>query len=111
MQTTTFIGEYMENNELAKIISNLNLGLFGHKSSDPKYNAQENLAGRSYFATDDTLKFFGSRISRSSHTCSGLLFYVVESSYLDMRKTKRGFRYAIFDLFGHEVAQIGRAHV
>lgn len=95
----------MENNELATIISSLNLGLFSHKSSDAKYNAQENLAGRNYFATDDTLRYFGSRISKSSETCSGLLFYVIESSYLNMEKTKRGFRYAIFDLFGHEVGR------
>lgn len=95
----------IENNDLAKIISNLNLGLFNHKSSDAKYNAQQNLAGRSYFATDETLRFFGSRISRASESCSGLLFYVIESSYLDINKTKRGFRYAIFDLFGNEVGR------
>lgn len=95
----------MENNDLAKLISSLNLGLFSHKSSDAKYNAQQNLAGRNYFATDETLRYFGSRISRASETCSGLLFYVIESSYLNMEKTKRGFRYAIFDLFGHEVGR------
>ena len=95
----------LDNNEIAKIISSLNLGLFNYKSSDAKYNAQQNLAGRNYFATDETLRYFGSRISRASETCSGLLFYVIESSYLNMEKTKRGFRYAIFDLFGHEVGR------
>lgn len=95
----------MENNQLANIITNLNLGLFSDKSSYAKYNAQENLRGRNHFVDDDTLRFFGSKISRAKHTCSGLLFYVVESSYLDMNKTKRGFRYAIFDLFGNEVAR------
>lgn len=95
----------MENNDLAKLISGLNLGLFNDKSSDPKYNAQQNLAGRNYFATDDTLRYFGSRISRARPICSGLLFYVVQSSYLDMNKTKRGFCYAIFNLFGHEIAK------
>lgn len=95
----------MENNEIANAISGLNLGLFGYKSCYPKYNAQENLRGKSHFVDDETLRFFGSRISRASETCSGLLFYVVESSYLDMNKTKRGFRYAVFDLFGNEVAR------
>jgi hypothetical protein len=95
----------MENNQLADAISSLNLGLFGYKSSHAKYNAQENLRGKTHFVDDDTMRFFGSRISRASHTASGLLFYVIESSYLDMNKTKRGFRYAVFDLFGNEVAR------
>jgi hypothetical protein len=95
----------MENNEIANAISGLNLGLYGYKSSHAKYNAQENLRGKTHFVDDDALRFFGSRISRASDTCSGLLFYVIESSYLDMAKTKRGFRYAVFDLFGNEVAR------
>lgn len=101
MTTATTI----ENNELADIISSLNLGLFSEKSSDAKYNAQQNLAGRNYFATEETLRYFGSRISRARPSCSGLLFYVIESSYLNMEKSKRGFRYAIFDIFGNEVGR------
>jgi hypothetical protein len=49
------------------------------------------------------LKFFGARINSAHHTASGLLFFIVESSFLDMQKTKRGFRFHLFDIFGQEL--------
>jgi hypothetical protein len=96
----------MENNDLAKIIRNSGLpALYENKSSYEKNNAQANLEGRSYFATDTALQFFGARINSAHHTCSGLLFFIVESSFLDMQKTKRGFRFHLFDIFGQEIGR------
>lgn len=96
----------MENNELATILQRAGEHLYSHKSSDAKYNAQENLAGRNYYATPETLRYFGARISYARETCSGLLFLVVDSSYTNYEKTTRGFRYAIFDIYGDEVARL-----
>jgi hypothetical protein len=97
----------MELNELASIINRAGFAqLYDNKSSDPKNNAQLNLEGRNYFATDGALRAFGSRINSAHPTASDLLFYVVESSFLDWQKTKRGFKYAIFDIFGDEVARL-----
>ena len=94
----------MENNDLASLIQKSGLAeLYGNKSSYSKVNAQENLEGRSYFATDSALRFFGARINSAHHTASGLLFFIVESSFLDMQKTKRGFRFHLFDIFGQEI--------
>jgi hypothetical protein len=96
----------MENNDLATIIQKSGLAeLYGNKSSYSKVNAQENLEGRSYFATDSALRFFGARINSAHHTASGLLFFIVESSFLDMQKTKRGFRFHLFDIFGQEIGK------
>jgi hypothetical protein len=97
----------MENKQIAAIIQDMGMArLYRHESGMPKFNAQINLEGRNYFAADSTLKFFGSRISSAHETCSGLLFYIIESSFLDYNKTKRGFRYAFFDIFGEAVARL-----
>ena len=97
----------MENNQIAAIIKDMGMArLYKHESGMPKFNAQINLEGRTHFATDSSLKYFGSRISSAHETCSGLLFYIIESSFLDYDKTKRGFRYAIFDIFGDAVARL-----
>ena len=97
----------MENNQIAAIIKDMGMvRLYRQESYRPKFNAQINLEGRNYFAADSTLKCFGSRISSAHETCSGLLFYIIESSFLDYNKTKRGFRYAIFDIFGEAVARL-----
>ena len=96
----------MENNQIASIIQESGIArLFRHESGIPKVNAQENLRGINHFADESTLRFFGSRISSAHETSSGLLFYIIESSFLDYNKTKRGFRYAIFDIFGESVAR------
>jgi hypothetical protein len=96
----------MEDKDLATIIQKSGLAeLYGNKSSYSKVNAQENLEGRSYFATDSALRFFGARINSAHHTASGLLFFIVESSFLDMQKTKRGFRFHLFDIFGQEIGK------
>ena len=100
----------MELNDLADLINRAGIArLYDNKSSDPKNNAQLNLEGRNYFATDSTLRAFGSRINSAHSTASNLLFYVIESSYTNWEKTKRGFKYAIFDIFGEEVNRLSIA--
>ena len=91
----------IENNDIAAIINKMNsVSLYNNKSSYPLNNAQLNLEGRTHYATDSSLKYFGARINSAHETASGLLFYIIESSFLDFAKTKRGFRYTIFDIFG-----------
>jgi hypothetical protein len=94
----------MENNDLASLIQKTGFAsLYDNKSSYAKNNAQLNLEGRNHFATDSALRFFGARINSAHHTASGLLFFIVESSFLDMQKTRRGFRFHLFDIFGQEI--------
>ena len=96
----------MENNDIALIIQKTGFAsLYSNKSSYAKPNAQQNLEGRSYFATDSALKFFGARINSAHQSASGLVFFIVESSFLDMNKTKRGFRFHLFDIFGEEIGK------
>jgi hypothetical protein len=97
----------MENKQIASTIQQSGIArLYDSKSYKAKYNAQANLEGRTHWASDENLRFFGCRISSAHETASGLLFYVIESSFLDFHKTKRGFRYAIFDIFGECVARL-----
>ena len=77
--------------------------LYRNESSDPRSNAQRNLAGRSHYCDDDTLRYFHSRIISSRHTDGGLLFALVESVAKDHENKSRGFRYVIFDLFGSTI--------
>ena len=85
----------------ANTISNAaNVELFGDKSNDPKRNAQQNLTGRTHYADDHTLRFFGSRIVSAYPIDDGLFFKIVESVTTDHNKSRRGFRVVIFDLFG-----------
>jgi hypothetical protein len=73
---------------------------FSDKSSTPKWNAQHNLEGRTHFADDATLRYFGSRILSAYDHDDGLLFTIIESSFADYAKTRRTFRFAVFDVFG-----------
>ena len=75
--------------------------LYRNESSNPTLNAQRNLIGRTHFVNPDTLRFHKSRVISARHTDNGLLFAIVTSDLLDYKNTKRGFRYAIFDLFGN----------
>lgn len=74
--------------------------LYRNESSYPKNNAQRNLAGRTHYVDDDTLRGFYSRIISARHTDGGLLFAIVTSDAKDFENKSRGFRYVIFDLFG-----------
>jgi len=75
--------------------------LYRNESSNPKWNAQRNLSGRTHYVDDDTLRFHHSRVLSARHTDNGLLFAIVTSDALDMHNTKRGYRYVIFDIFGN----------
>ena len=74
--------------------------LYRNESDYPKANAQVNLAGRTHYVDDATLKGFYSRIISARHTDGGLLFAIVTSDARDYQNKARGFRYVIFDLFG-----------
>lgn len=80
-----------------------NVELFGHKSTDPKRNAQQNLNGRTHFVDDDTMRYFGSRIISARPMNDGLFFRIVESVATDHNKSRRGFRVVVFDIFGFKV--------
>lgn len=77
--------------------------LYRTESSDPKTNAQRNLCDRTHYVDDDTLRFHKSRVLSARCTVDGLLFAIVTSDALDPHGARRGFRYAIFDIFGHVV--------
>lgn len=76
------------------------MNLYRQESSNPKYNAQRNLVGRTHYVDDDTLRFHKSRIISSGTSDRGLLFWLITSDALDHENKSRGFRYVIFDLFG-----------
>ena len=76
---------------------------YTYKSRNDKYNAQENLQGRSHYVDDATLRFHHSRINAAYPIANGLLFYLRESVALDPDNMKRGHRAVIFDLFGNVI--------
>ena len=73
---------------------------YTNQSSNPKWNAQRNLTGRTHYVDEDTLKFHKSRVLHTYVVDNGLFFALVESVALDMNNRSRGFRFVIFDLFG-----------
>jgi len=77
---------------------------FNYKSGNPKRNAQINLEGRTHWADDDTLSFFGCRINRAFDDAGGKMFavcYSQKAGFDDALGRVHGF--AIFDLFGNVV--------
>lgn len=82
------------------------VSLYCNESSNPKWNAQRNLSGRTHYVDDETLRWHKSRVLSARHTDNGLLFAIVTSDALDMNNTKRGFRYVIFDLFGTVLSRV-----
>lgn len=81
------------------------MNLYRSESDNPKWNAQRNLAGRTHYVDDDTLRWHKSKVLSTYITDHGLLFAIITSDALDMNNTKRGYRYAIFDVFGNVVAR------
>jgi hypothetical protein len=74
--------------------------LFTNESDYPLVNAQRNLMGRTHYVDPDTLRFHKSKVLACKITDNGLLCAIVTSDSMDYQNTKRGFRYAIFDIFG-----------
>lgn len=90
---------------LVAALKPLHVKLFTHESGDPKYNAQQNLSGRTHYVDDDTLRWHKSRVLSSGiiGNAWGLLFSITTSDALDMHNTSRGFRCVVFDVFGTAV--------
>lgn len=82
------------------------MNLFREESSNPKYNAQRNLCGRTHYVDDDTLKFHKSRILETHITDNGLLFALVESVAVVMDGSQRRYRPVIFDTFGTTLSRV-----
>lgn len=81
-------------------LEQITMNLYRNESPDPKRNAQMNLMGRTHYVDDASLRWHHSRVLSARTVDGGLLFAITESVGLDMNNSKRGFRYAIFDLFG-----------
>lgn len=88
---------------LVSIINALRVSLFTHKSCNPKYDAQQNLSGRTHYVEDDTLRWHHARVNSSARHADGLLFSITESVALDMHNRTRGTRCVVFDVFGTTV--------
>ena len=84
----------------------MNCNLYRHQSSFPKGEAQANLRGRTHYVDDDTLRYHKARVLSTRIIDDGLLFALIESVALDMDNTRRGFRYVVFDIFGHIVSRV-----
>jgi hypothetical protein len=93
----------MENNHLADIVEKAGIPLFRDRYSVPLNRARDCLAGLTHYVDESTMRYFRSRISSSGVSCSGLLFYIVESCSLHPDHKTRGFRGVVFDVFGDPV--------
>jgi hypothetical protein len=93
----------MENNHLADIVEKTGIPLFRDRYSHPLTRARDCLAGLTHYLDESTMRYFRSRVSSSGVSCSGLLFYIVESCSLDPDHKTRGFRGVVFDVFGDPV--------
>jgi hypothetical protein len=85
---------------IEKAVQAAGLSLFKWENSNEKKNAQQNLSGRTHYADDDTLRYFGARINRAGHRADGLLFLIVESVSSKPEDTKRNKRFVAFDVLG-----------
>lgn len=82
----------------------LGLYRFEDKSYRAKVNAQANLDGRTYYVSEDTLRFHNSRILASGCDDLGLAFYIVESVTFNGENTSKRFKRAvIFDVLGNVI--------
>lgn len=83
------------------------LSLYRDESSNAKYDAQRNLAGRTHFADDATLRFHKSRILAGRVLHGGAFYYLRESTALTMDGSQRGHRVVLFDIFGNVINKVG----
>jgi hypothetical protein len=88
------------NDNINKALRAVGVSQFTCKSCYDKNNAQQNLAGRTHYADDDTLRYFKARILRGAHRADGLLFLLVESVGSKPEDSKRNKRFNVFDVFG-----------
>ena len=73
---------------------------YRHESGDPKFNAQQNLEGRTHYVDDRTLRYHHSRVLSSGIDGEGFIFWIIESYAVDPDNRNRAFRFVIFDVFG-----------
>jgi hypothetical protein len=71
--------------------------------SSAKYEAQDQLAGKTHYVDDSTLRFHKARVLSCDIAQEGTLFWLIESVAMNMHNTRRGFRYVVFDVFGNVV--------
>jgi hypothetical protein len=74
--------------------------LFKEESNKPKTNAQRNLAGRTHYFSDETLKWHKSRVCESRVMGRGLLHVAICRDGLDMHGKRYGYRHVLHDIFG-----------
>jgi hypothetical protein len=90
-----------DNSPLARLSDEMRkqgFSLFREESSYPLSQAQRNLAGRTFFMSPDTMKFFKAKVHRCSILESGLVLAMVDSTAQD--GAAREYRPAFFDIFG-----------
>ena len=88
---------------LADLLRDTGAKCFNYESSNATLNAQQNLAGRTFYAEPDTLRWHKARILNSRDIWCGAGLMIVESVSLDWDNTKRGYRFAVFDVFGNVI--------
>jgi hypothetical protein len=66
-------------------------------------NAQSMLIGRTHYADDNTLRYFGARITLAQPSTFGLFYRITESVGRESYGGKRGFRTVLFDVNGQTV--------
>lgn len=74
--------------------------LYRNEHSDPKFNAQRNLEGRTHYVDDQTLRYHKARVLSTAVVDNGLLFALIESYAVDYNGTERAYRPVVFDVFG-----------
>lgn len=89
----------MEDIELANIISKTQYKLFKYQHCDSVENCHKNLDDRTFYISKDTLKFFNAKLITGKVSCSGLLFYIIET-IPEEYQGKRKYRFVVFDIFG-----------
>jgi len=86
------------------------MNLYSNEHSNPTYNAQRNLDGRTHYVDAGTLRYHKARILKAKATCDGLLFYLIESCAADPNGHKRIFRHVIFDIEGRVLSRPDLEH-
>lgn len=84
--------------------------LYGHKSSYPLSDAQQNLGGRTHYVDADTLRYFRARVLETHVSDDGLLFAILESCSGDHENRTRIFRLVVFDVFGTVLSRPDAEH-
>lgn len=95
---------------IVEALKRLHVHPFRDEASDPKFNAQRNLSGKTHYVDEETLRWHKSRVLSCRPLHGGLLLRIACSDALDMNNTKRGFRAVVFDVFGETVSRPDLEH-